>query len=160
MAHYCHKLHLWVKKFYFPIWSKSWSTRAQSGIPACISGFWPLGGQILAKNSHFLSMWCRSMAKKEHFRQPRVKNFSFPSRLKSPSTSVQSRIGADLSDFGDMSVQRYAKNDHFERFWHKMAHKSHFWELRVKIFFFQRGSRVTLPECKMRLALACLGSEK
>ena len=66
-------------------------------------------------------------------------NFFMRKKFKRHSNSWWNWICAGVSGFREMSGRKRAKNDHFQRWWHKMAHESHFRKLWVKFFFIRKN---------------------
>ena len=64
----------------------------------------------------------------------------FSSAKSSSVISTAGEIGFVLAFLGSeiWVVKKGPKNDHFQRWWHKMAHESHFRKLWVKFFFIRK----------------------
>ena len=78
------------------------------------------------------------MAQKSHFRNVGVNKTL--RALSSRVTLPAGKIGLTLTflSFENWVVKEAPKNDHFQRWWHKMAHESHFRKLWVKFFFIRK----------------------
>ena len=65
--------------------------------------------------------------------------FSSANSLSVTLTAGKMRLALPFLGFENWVVKEAPKNDHFQRWWHKMAHESHFRKLWVKCFFMRKN---------------------
>ena len=94
------------------------------------------------------------MSHKSHFRKLWVKIFSSANSSSVTQTASRMKLALAFLSFEIFSGKKSTKNDHFERWLHKMAHESHLWKLLVKIFY----SAISTAD-RMGLTLAFLSFE-